>query len=188
MSGRQIMEDLSKVIDRTLIDEEGIKAMVQRLGAQITADYAGKDLFVICVLKGGFVFMADIVRSIDLPLEVDFIAVSSYGSSTKTSGVVRILKDIDKPINGRHVLIVEDIMDSGLTLNYIKSLLESRGPLSVRIATAFDKPERRRVDITPDYVGAVIPDEFVVGYGLDYAGKYRNLPELAVLKRDVYEK
>ena len=181
------MEELSKYSDRVLLTREEIDAMVKRLGAEITRDYAGKKLFLICVLKGGFVFMADLVRAIDLPLEVDFIAVSSYGSSTKTSGVVRLLKDVDKPLNDKHVLIVEDIMDSGLTLNYIKSLFEGRSPLSVKIATAFDKPERRRVDITPDYVGAVIPDEFVVGYCLDYDGKLRNLPELSVLRRDVYE-
>ena len=168
------MEELSKYSDRVLLTREEIDAMVKRLGAEITRDYAGKKLFLICVLKGGFVFMADLVRAIDLPLEVDFIAVSSYGSSTKTSGVVRVLR-------------VEDIMDSGLTLNYIKSLFDGRSPLAVKIATAFDKPERRKVDITPDYVGAVIPDEFVVGYGLDYDGKLRNLPELSVLRRDLYE-
>ncbi|MBR7063314.1 MAG: hypoxanthine phosphoribosyltransferase [Clostridia bacterium] len=181
------MEELSKYSDRVLLTREDIDAMLKRLGEQITRDYAGKKLFLICVLKGGFVFMADLVRAIDLPLEVDFIAVSSYGSSTKTSGVVRLLKDVDKPLNDKHVLIVEDIMDSGLTLNYIKSLFEGRSPLSVKIVTAFDKPERRRVNITPDYVGAVIPDEFVVGYGLDYDGKLRNLPELSILRRDVYE-
>ena len=175
-------------IEKILLSEEDIKSISQRLGAEITRDYAGKKLFLICVLKGGFVFMADLVRAIDLPLEVDFIAVSSYGSSTKTSGVVRLLKDIDKPLNDKHVLIVEDIMDSGLTLNYIKAMFENRSPLSVKICTAFDKPERRKVDITPDYVGAVIPDEFVVGYGLDYDGILRNLPELCVLKRSIYEK
>jgi len=183
-----MMEELSKYVERTLMSEEEIHAMVARLGAQITRDYAGKKLFVICVLKGAFVFMADLVRAIDLPLEVDFIAVSSYGSSTKTSGVVRLLKDIDKPLGDKHVLVVEDIMDSGLTLNYIKHMFEGRGPLSVKICTAFDKPERRRVDLKPDYVGAVIPDEFVIGYGLDYDGMFRNIPELGILKREVYEK
>ncbi len=182
------MNELSKYYDKVLMTEEEIKKMVARLGAEITRDYAGKKLFLICVLKGGFVFMADLVRAIDLPLEVDFIAVSSYGSSTKTSGVVRLLKDIDKPLNDKHVLIVEDIMDSGLTLNYIKSMFVNRNPLSVKVCTAFDKPERRKVDITPDYVGAVIPDEFVIGYGLDYDGILRNLPDLCILKRDIYEK
>ena len=182
------MKDLREYCDRVLLSEEEIKAMVKRLGEQITRDYAGKKLFLICVLKGGFVFMADLVRAIDLPLEVDFIAVSSYGSSTKTSGVVRLLKDIDKPVNDKHVLIVEDIMDSGLTLKYIKEMFETRSPLSIKICTAFDKPERRRVDITPDYVGAVIPDEYVIGYGLDYDGILRNLPDLCVLKREIYEK
>ncbi len=182
------MNELSKYYDKVLMTEEEIQKMVARLGAEITRDYAGKKLFLICVLKGGFVFMADLVRAIDLPLEVDFIAVSSYGSSTKTSGVVRLLKDIDKPLNDKHVLIVEDIMDSGLTLNYIKSMFVNRNPLSVKVCTAFDKPERRKVDITPDYVGAVIPDEFVIGYGLDYDGILRNLPDLCILKRDIYEK
>ena len=182
------MQELSKYVERTLMTEAEIREMVARLGAQITRDYAGKKLFVICVLKGAFVFMADLVRAIDLPLEVDFIAVSSYGSSTKTSGVVRLLKDIDKPLSDKHVLVVEDIMDSGLTLNYIKHMFEGRGPLSVKICTAFDKPERRKVDLKPDYVGAVIPDEFVIGYGLDYDGMFRNIPELGILKREVYEK
>lgn len=182
------MNELSKYYDKVLMTEEEIQKMVARLGAEITRDYAGKKLFLICVLKGGFVFMADLVRAIDLPLEVDFIAVSSYGSSTKTSGVVRLLKDIDKPLNDKHVLIVEDIMDSGLTLNYIKSMFVNRNPLSVKVCTAFDKPERRKVDITPDYVGAIIPDEFVIGYGLDYDGILRNLPDLCILKRDIYEK
>ena len=182
------MNELSKYYDKVLMTEEEIQKMVARLGAEITRDYSGKKLFLICVLKGGFVFMADLVRAIDLPLEVDFIAVSSYGSSTKTSGVVRLLKDIDKPLNDKHVLIVEDIMDSGLTLNYIKSMFVNRNPLSVKVCTAFDKPERRKVDITPDYVGAIIPDEFVIGYGLDYDGILRNLPDLCILKRDIYEK
>jgi hypoxanthine phosphoribosyltransferase len=182
------MNELSKYYDKVLMTEEEIQKMVARLGAEITRDYAGKKLFLICVLKGGFVFMADLVRAIDLPLEVDFIAVSSYGSSTKTSGVVRLLKDIDKPLNDKHVRIVEDIRDSGLTLNYIKSMFVNRNPLSVKVCTAFDKPERRKVDITPDYVGAVIPDEFVIGYGLDYDGILRNLPDLCILKRDIYEK
>lgn len=181
------MEDLKYYYDQVLMTEDEIKAMVKRLGEQITRDYQGKKLFLIGVLKGGFVFMADLIRAIDLPLEIDFIAVSSYGSSTKTSGVVRLLKDIDKPLNDKHVLIVEDIMDSGLTLKYIKGMFENRSALSVKVCTAFDKPERRKVDITPDYVGAVIPDEFVVGYGLDYDGILRNVPELAVLKREIYE-
>ncbi len=181
------MNDLSRYCERVLLNKQEIADMVKRLGAQITKDYEGKKLFLICVLKGGFVFMSDLVRAIDLPVDMDFIAVSSYGSSTKTSGVVRLLKDIDKPLNDKHVLIVEDIMDSGLTLKYIKAMFENRSPLSVKVCTAFDKPERRRVDITPDYVGAVIPDEYVVGYGLDYDGILRNLPELCVLKRSVYE-
>ena len=162
--------------------------MVKRLGSQISQDYAEKDLVVLCVLKGGFVFMADLIREITVPLEVDFIAVSSYGASTKSSGVVQLVKDSDIVITGKHVLIVEDIVDSGLTLSYLKNLLQTRGPLSIRICTAFDKPERRKVDLHADYCGIVIPDEYVVGYGLDYDSRMRNIPELCVLKRSIYEK
>ena len=162
--------------------------MVKRLGSQISQDYAGRDLVVLCVLKGGFVFMADLIREITVPLELDFIAVSSYGASTKSSGVVQLVKDSDIVITGKHVLIVEDIVDSGLTLSYLKNLLQTRGPLSIRICTAFDKPERRKVDLHADYCGIVIPDEYVVGYGLDYDSRMRNIPELCVLKRSIYEK
>lgn len=176
------------VVERVLVSKEEIQQAVERLGRQITEDYQGKDLFVIGVLKGGFMFMADLVRSIDLPLQLDFIAVSSYGSSTKTSGVVRLIKDIDKPIDGKHLLIVEDIIDSGITLKYLKEMFATRGPASIKICTIFDKPSRRKVDMVGDYVGVEIPDEYVIGYGLDYDGTYRNLPDLCVLHRDVYEK
>lgn len=176
------------VVDRVLVSREEIQKAVARIGAEITKDYTGKDLFVIGVLKGGFMFMADLVREIHLPLQMDFIAVSSYGSSTKTSGVVRMIKDIDRPLDGKHLLIVEDIIDSGVTLKYLKEMFATRGPLSIRICTIFDKPSRRKVEMKGDYVGIEIPDEYVIGYGLDYDGAYRNLPDLCVLRRDVYEK
>ena len=184
------MEQTNKmdVIDRVLVSKEEIQQAVERLGKQITEDYQGKELFVIGVLKGGFMFMADLVRAINLPLQLDFIAVSSYGSSTKTSGVVRLIKDIDKPIEGKHLLIVEDIIDSGITLKYLKEMFATRSPASIKICTIFDKPSRRKVDMVGDYVGVEIPDEYVIGYGLDYDGTYRNLPDLCVLRRDVYEK
>ncbi len=176
------------VIDRVLVSKEEIQQAVARLGKQITEDYQDKELFIIGVLKGGFMFMADLVRAINLPLQLDFIAVSSYGSSTKTSGVVRMIKDIDKPLDGKHLLIVEDIIDSGITLKYLKEMFATRGPLSIKVCTIFDKPSRRKVEMIGDYVGIEIPDEYVIGYGLDYDGVYRNLPDLCVLRRDVYEK
>jgi hypoxanthine phosphoribosyltransferase len=184
------MEQTNKmdVIDRVLVSKEEIQTAVERLGRQITQDYQGKDLFVIGVLKGGFMFMADLVRAIDLPIQLDFIAVSSYGSATKTSSVVRMIKDIDKSLDGKHLLIVEDIIDSGVTLKYLKEMFATRGPLSIKICTIFDKPSRRKVEMVGDYVGVEIPDEYVIGYGLDYDGTYRNLPDLCVLRRDVYEK
>ena len=181
------MKDMYKDVEKILVSCEEIDAMVERLGRQISADYEGKPLVVLGVLKGGFVFMADLIRKITIPLELDFIAVSSYGASTKSSGVVQLIKDADVVLTGKHVLIVEDIIDSGLTLSYLKNMLEARGPLSVRICTAFDKPERRKVDLKADYSGVTIPDEYVVGYGLDYDSMMRNIPELCVLKRSVYE-
>lgn len=185
MENNKITDD---VVERVLVSREEIQKAVARIGAQITEDYRGKDLFVIGVLKGGFMFMADLVREIQIPLQLDFIAVSSYGSSTKTSGVVRMIKDIDKPLDGKHLLIVEDIIDSGVTLKYLKEMFATRGPLSIRVCTIFDKPSRRKVEMKGDYVGVEIPDEYVIGYGLDYDGVYRNLPDLCVLRRDVYEK
>ena len=185
MENNKITDD---VVERVLVSREEIQKAVASIGAQITEDYRGKDLFVIGVLKGGFMFMADLVREIQIPLQMDFIAVSSYGSSTKTSGVVRMIKDIDKPLDGKHLLIVEDIIDSGVTLKYLKEMFATRGPLSIRVCTIFDKPSRRKVEMKGDYVGVEIPDEYVIGYGLDYDGVYRNLPDLCVLRRDVYEK
>lgn len=175
-------------IQRVLISEEQLAAKVAEMGAAISRDYEGKKLMILGVLKGSVVFMADLLRHITIPVEMDFMAVSSYGAGVKTTGVVKILKDLDRLIEGYHVLVVEDILDSGMTLSYLTELLRDRGPASVRIATLLDKPERRKVDITPDYVGFTVPDEFVVGYGLDYAELYRNLPYVGVLAPHVYEK
>lgn len=171
-----------------LYSEEVLASRVQELGAQIEADYADKDLLVVGVLKGANVFMGDLIRKINLPLKMDFIAASSYGSSTESSGVVKIVKDLDYSIEGRHVLIVEDIIDSGLTLKYLKENFLSRRPASLEICTLLDKPERRKVDIDVKYIGYQIPDEFIVGYGIDYAERYRNLPYVATLKPEVYTK
>ena len=173
-------------ISRILISEEELKNKVAEMGRRISQDYQGKRLMVVGVLKGSVVFMADLIRHITVPVEMDFMAVSSYGAGVKTSGVVKILKDLDRLIEGYHVLVVEDILDSGMTLGYLADLLRDRGPASVRIATLLDKPERRQVDIKPDYVGFNVPDEFVVGYGLDYADRYRNLPYVGVLKPEIY--
>ncbi len=170
-----------EIVGKVLIDEERIKQRVAELGAQITEDYRDKNLLVVCILRGGVAFMADLVKEIKLPLTMDFMAVSSYGMSTKSSGVVRIMKDLDEDIEGKDVLVVEDIVDTGLTLHYLTDYLKSRGPRSVKICSFLDKPARRKVDVTVDYIGFEIPDEFVVGYGLDYAQKYRNLPYVSVL-------
>ena len=177
-----IYKDLTKI----LVTREEIAEAVKKLGAQITADYQGKDLIVIGILKGAIVFYSDLIREIDLPLRTDFMAVSSYGSATKTSGVVQMRKDLDRDITGMDVLIVEDIVDSGVTLNYLKRNLADRGAASIRIVTLLDKPARRRVDLKADYFCFQIPDEFVVGYGLDYDEKYRNLPDIGVLSPHVY--
>ena len=173
---------------KILVTEEEIKQKVNELGAQISRDYEGKNLLLVSILKGSVVFMADLMRAITIPARIDFMAVSSYGSGVKTSGVVKIVKDLDLDLHGYDVLIVEDILDSGMTLKYITGLLEQRGTRSIRIATLLDKPSRRKVDIKADYYCFDIPDEFVVGYGLDYDEKYRNFPSVGVLKREVYEK
>lgn len=175
-------------IERILLNEEQIHTIVAGLGRRISTDYQGKNLLMVSVLKGSVVFMADLMRAIDIPCRIDFMAVSSYGSGVKTSGVVKIVKDLDINLEGYDLLIVEDILDSGVTLSYLKKMLMDRGPASVRICTFLDKPERRKADIIPDYDGASVPDEFVVGYGLDYDEKYRNLPYLGVLKEAVYSK
>ena len=171
-----------------LISEEELAKKVQEIGAQISKDYEGKNLMMVSVLKGSVVFMADLMCAVTVPAEIDFMSVSSYGSGAKTSGVVKIIKDLDIELAGRDLLIVEDILDSGLTLSYIKKILMERGPRSIKICTLLDKPERRKADIFADYSGFEVPDEFVVGYGLDFAEKYRNLPYIGVLKPSVYEK
>lgn len=176
--------------DELLLTKEQIAARVREMGEEITRDYDGMEgeLVLVGILKGAIVFFSDLIREIDLPLSMDFMAISSYGSATKSSGVVRILKDLDKDIVGKHVLVVEDIIDSGLTLSFLKDNLLSRGAASLKICTLLDKPERRRVDLHVDYAGFQIPDEFVVGYGLDYAETYRNLPDIGVLRPEVYSK
>jgi hypoxanthine phosphoribosyltransferase len=171
-----------------MITEEEIKEKVKELGQQITLDYNGEEILVVGILKGAFIFMADLVRQIDLPLEVDFMDVSSYGHSTESSGEVRILKDLDHSIEGKNVLVVEDIVDSGLTLNYLSEILRKRGPKSIKICCLLDKPARRKSTIKPDYFGYAIDDHFVVGCGLDYAEHYRDYPAVCVLKPSVYNK
>ena len=177
-----------KDVERILITSEEIGARVRELGQQITNDYAGQEILMIGVLRGAVIFMADLARSIKRPMDIDFMAISSYGLSTNSSGVVRIIKDLDEVVEGRHVLIIEDIIDSGLTLNYLVDNIKSRKPASVRICTLLSKPDRRKVNVTVDYNGFIIPDHFVVGYGLDYAGKYRHLPFIGVLKPEIYQK
>ncbi|MCS7463188.1 hypoxanthine phosphoribosyltransferase [Paenibacillus doosanensis] len=173
-------------IQETLYSEQQIQDKVKEMGQLISRDFEGRNPLVICVLKGAFIFMADLVKQITVPLEIDFMAVSSYGQSTKSSGVVKIIKDLDVPVEGRDIIIVEDIIDSGLTLSYLIDVLERRNALSITVAALFDKPGRRTVDLDADYKGFVIPDAFVVGYGLDYAEKYRNLPYVGILKPEVY--
>lgn len=171
-----------------LINEDEIKEKAKELGEKITQDYKDKDLMLVGVLKGCVLFLSDLAREIKLPLSMDFMVVSSYGTSTKSSGVVRIVKDLEKDITGKDVLIVEDIVDTGLTLNYLVDYLLSRNANSVKICTLLEKPDRRIAKVKMDYVGFHIPDEFVVGYGLDYAEIYRNLPFVCVLKPEVYSK
>ena len=181
------MKEIEEYLGRVLVPREEIRKMVADLGARITNDYRGKELFLIGVLKGGFMFLADLVREIRIPVELDFISVSSYGSSTKSSGIVQLIKDVDVPLNEKHVIIVEDIIDTGLTLTYLKDLLSARNPLSVKICTAFDKPSRRKVDLEAEYTGITVPDEYVVGYGLDFNGILRNVPDLYVLDEKFYK-
>ena len=179
--------DMRQDIERVLFTDVQIAEIVQRIGGEISRDYAGKNLLLVSVLKGSVVFMADLMRAITIPARIDFMATSSYGAGVKTSGVVKIVKDLDLELAGYDIVIVEDILDSGKTLSYLLELLHSRGPKSIRICTLFDKPERREVEVTPTYVGSPIPDAFIVGYGLDYDEKYRNLPFVGVLKSSVYE-
>ena len=173
-------------IQEVLFSEEQLKNRVQEIARQITADYQGKEIMLISVLRGSFVFMADLCRAIDLPCTLDFMAVSSYGKGTKSSGQVQITKDPSEDITDRHIIVVEDILDSGNTLSYLLKILENRHPASIRLCTLLDKPERRVKPVQVHYSGFTIPDAFVVGYGLDYAEKYRNLPYIGILKPRVY--
>ena len=181
------MPTMNSDIEKVLVSEEELRDINRRLGAQITKDFEGKNLLVVGILKGSIYFMTDLTRCIDLPLKLDFLAVSSYGSGTRSSGIVKIVKDIDIELEGYDVLLIEDILDSGRTLQYVSEMLKSRRASSISICTLLDKPERRVVDLKPDYVGCSVPDEFVVGYGLDYDQKYRNLPYIGSLKREIYE-
>lgn len=167
---------------KVLVSEEEIVKRIKELGAKISEDYAGKSVHLICVLKGGAPFMCELAKRITVPVSMDFMSVSSYGNNTSSSGIVKIAKDLDEPLEGKDVLIVEDIIDSGRTLYYLMQLLEKRKPASMKICTLLDKPERRERDVKVDYTGFNIPDEFVVGYGLDYAQKYRNLPYIGVVE------
>jgi hypoxanthine phosphoribosyltransferase len=173
-------------VGEVLLTDEQIREKTAELGRQLTEDYRGKNPLLICVLKGGLMFLADLMREIHIPVEIDFMAVSSYGDATESSGVVRILMDLDRNIQGRHVLIVEDIIDTGRTLTYIMENLQTRGPASVKVCTLLNKPARRVLDIPIDYVGFEIPDRFVIGYGLDYGEIYRNLPFVGVLRPELY--
>jgi len=179
---------LAEDVERTLIGANTIQERIRELGAQVSRDYAGQDLLLLCVLKGGIVFLTDLMRCISIPHEIEFMAVSSYGAATESSGIVRIVMDLKTSIQDRNVLIVEDIVDTGYTLTYIRNLLLQRGPKTVRICALLSKTERRRVDIHLDYLGFDIPNEFVIGYGLDFNEHYRNLPFVGVLKPELYRK
>lgn len=177
-----MIEDIKEV----LVSTEALANRVRELGEEISADYADRDILMVGVLRGAVIFMADLARAISRPVAIDFMAVSSYGASTHSSGVVRILKDLDEEVEGKHVLIVEDIIDSGLTLKYLYENLKSRKPASIKVCALLSKPSRRKVNVPVDYTGFTIPDYFAVGYGLDYAEKYRNLPFVGVLKPEAY--
>lgn len=182
------MSRMDDDVAEILINEEQLQARVQELGQQISRDYQGQDLLLVCVLKGAMTFLADLMRQITVPHAIDFMAISSYGASTESSGVVRILKDLDCNIAGRNVLIVEDIIDTGRTLNYIMQMLKTRGPKSLRICSLLSKPSRREIDVPVDYIGFEIPNKFVIGYGLDFGEIYRSLPYIGVLKKEKYDK
>jgi hypoxanthine phosphoribosyltransferase len=177
--------ELERAVREILIDEDALQARIAELGQEISADYAGRDVLLIGVLKGAIFFMADLMRELTVPCEVDFMAISSYGASTDSSGVVRILKDLDINIDGRHVLVVEDIIDSGLTLSYLMRTLEAREPASLEICALMTKPTRREIDVYVRYTGFEIPNAFVIGYGLDFGERYRNLPYVGVLHPDL---
>ncbi len=174
-------------VERVLISSEELDKKVSELAEVISRDYEGKQILLVTLLKGSVMFSVDLMRKLTIPVEIDFMSVSSYGSLSKTSGVVNVDKDLDESIEGKHVLVVEDIIDSGMTLSRVREMLLSRGPASLKICTILDKPSRRTTEVEVDYTGFEIPDEFVVGYGLDYAQKHRNLPYVGILKRSVYE-
>ena len=181
------MQDIYANVDYALIDETRLQARIQEIADQITADYHDKeDLLLICVLKGGYMFLADLSRALKRPHTIDFMGISSYGSGTQSSGAVQIIMDLKQPINGRNILIVEDIIDSGHTLDYMRRTLLARNPASLRICSLLNKPSRREIDVSVEYIGFDIPDEFVVGYGLDFDELYRNLPFIAVLKPEIF--
>ena len=174
-------------VEEILFTEEQLHEIVARIGAEINRDYAGKNLLMVSVLKGSLIFMADLMRQITIHCAIDFLAVSSYGNGTTSSGEVRILKDLDQSLAGKDILVVEDILDSGNTLSFLLKNLSARNPASIRLCTLLDKPERRKAKINADYVGARVEDKFIVGYGLDYAERYRNLPYIGVLKPEIYQ-
>jgi hypoxanthine phosphoribosyltransferase len=182
---RSVQTELERAVGEILIEEAALSARVAELGAEVSADYEGRELLLIGVLKGAVFFMADLMRHLTVPCEVDFMAISSYGDATDSSGVVRILKDLDINMEGRHVLVVEDIIDSGLTLSYLMRNLESREPATLEVCALLTKPARREIDVPVRYVGFEIPNRFVVGYGLDFAERYRNLPYVAVLSDEL---
>jgi len=175
-------------IEKVIFSAKDLETRIAELGEMITKDYEGKELIVIGILKGSNIFTSDLVRKMNIPLKIDFMVVSSYGNTTESSGVVRILKDLENSAENKHLLIVEDIVDSGLTLKYLKEMLHARNPASIKICTLLDKPAGRKEHVAIDYLGFEVPDEFIVGYGIDYAEMYRNLPYVGVLKREVYEK
>lgn len=183
----RVQEQLCRDVERVLFSADEIQDRVRGLGKQIDERYAGKELLLIAILKGSVVFIADLMRAITIPHEVDFLATSSYGASTSSTGIVRILKDLNEPIGGRHALLVEDIIDSGHTLAYLTRLFSARNPASLEVVTLLDKPSRREVEIDLFWTGFSVPDEFVIGYGLDFNQKYRNLPYIGVLKSEVYQ-
>ncbi|WP_110953589.1 hypoxanthine phosphoribosyltransferase [Anaerosinus massiliensis] len=174
-------------VEKILFNEADIASCVEEIGAKITKDYEGKEITLVCILKGSMIFTADLARAIKIPAALDFMVASSYGTGTSSSGNVRIIKDLDHSIEGKHVIVVEDIIDSGVTLNYLLKNLSDRNPASLKLCTLLSKPERRIIDVDVDYIGKIVPDYFLVGYGLDYAEKYRNLPFIGILKPSIYK-
>jgi hypoxanthine phosphoribosyltransferase len=181
-----MMNNMMDDVESVLLSAEKLAERITAMGDEITADYEGREILMIGVLRGAVIFMSDLARAIKVPVAIDFMAVSSYGAGTTSSGAVRILKDLDEDVEGKHLLVVEDIIDSGLTLNYLLDNLKSRNPASIKLCALLNKPERRQVNVHIDYNGFTVPDHFVIGYGLDYAEKYRNLPFIGILKPEIY--